>query len=74
MQPFMRLYTHDIIAIQQPVQLLAGQGDHLIVNRARPFEAGPLQALLPQAEAVALPLCPPLNYALMHFTSFAYSL
>ena len=54
MQPFMGLHTHYIIAIQQPVQLLASQGDHLIVNRARPFEAGPLQAFLPQAETVTL--------------------
>ena len=52
----MRLHAHYIIAIQQPVQLLPGQGDHLIVNLPRPFEASSFQTLLPQAKAVALPV------------------
>lgn len=52
----MRLKTHHVVAIQQPVQLLARQGDDLRVHLARPLEALPLQALLPQAEAVAFPV------------------
>ena len=58
MQLFMRLHTHHVVAIQQPVQLLTGQRDYITVNLAGPFEAGPLQALLPQTKTVALPLCP----------------
>ena len=52
----MWLQTHYIIAIQQPVQLLTGQRDHLAANLAGPLEARPLQALLPQTKAVALPV------------------
>jgi len=56
MQPLMWLQTHYIIAVQQPVQLLTGQRNHFTCNLARPLEARPLQALLPQTKAVALPV------------------
>ena len=55
-QSFMCLHTHDIVAIQQPVQLLAGQADDLIQCLAGPFKACLLQALLPQTKAVAFPV------------------
>ena len=53
---FMRLHTHDIVPIQKPVQLLAGQGDDLIKCLARPFKACFLKTLLPQAKTVAFPV------------------
>lgn len=52
----MGLQTHHIVAVQQPVQLLTRQGDHSIFNIPRPLKARPLQALLPQTEAVAFPV------------------
>jgi hypothetical protein len=52
----MRLQTHYIIAIQQPVQLLTGQRDHLTTNLAGPLEARPLQTLLPQTKSIAFPV------------------
>jgi hypothetical protein len=36
--------------------MLPAQRDHLAAKLARPLEARPLQAPLPQAEAVALPV------------------
>jgi hypothetical protein len=56
MQLFMRFHTHHLVAIQQPVQLLTGQRNHITFNFAGPFEARPLQPLLPQTKAVALPV------------------
>ena len=52
----MRLHEHHIITIQQPVQLLTGQHNHLTANPVRPFEARSLEALQPQEEAVAYPV------------------
>ena len=52
----MRLQLGDIVAIQQPVQLLDAERDHGLLTRARPVETVLFQALLPQAEAVGLPV------------------
>ncbi len=55
-QSFMCLYTHDIVPIEQPVQLLTGQGNNLIQCLAGPFKPSLLQALLPQAKTIAFPV------------------
>ena len=55
-QSFMCLHTQDIVSIQQPVQLLSGQANDLIECFAGPFKPVPLQALLPQAKTIALPI------------------
>ena len=55
-QFFMRLHTHDIVPVEQPVQLLTCQGDDLIKRLARPFEFRPFQGLLPHTKAIALPI------------------
>ena len=53
---FMCLHTQDIVAIQQPVQLLTGQANDLIQCLARPFELGLLQTLLPHTKTIAFPI------------------
>ena len=53
---FMRLHAHDIVPIQQPVQLLASQAYDLLQCLAGPFKPVPLQALLPQAKTIAFPV------------------
>ncbi len=55
-QFFMCLHRHNIITIQQPVQLLAGQANHPIQHLARPLELRLFQALLPQAITITLPV------------------
>ena len=55
-QSFVRLHTHDIVPIEQPVQLLTGQGDNLIQCLAWPFKSRLLQALLPHAKTIAFPI------------------
>jgi len=52
----MCLHTHDIVAIQQLVQLLTSQRNDLIQSLAGPFELRLFQALLPQAVPVAFPV------------------
>ncbi len=52
----MCLHAHDIVPVQKPVQLLAGQGNNLIQCLAGPFEPGLFQALLPQAKTIAFPV------------------
>ena len=55
-QSFMRLHAHDIVPVEKPVQLLAGQGDDFIQCLAGPFKACLLETLLPQAKTVAFPI------------------
>jgi len=55
-QSFVCLHAQDIVTIQQPVQLLTSQAYDLIECLAGPFKPVPLQALLPQAKAIALPV------------------
>ena len=55
-QSFMCLHAHDIVAIEQPVQLLTGQRDDFIQRLAGPFELGSFQRLLPQAVTVTFPI------------------
>src|SRR5690554_4106692 len=45
----------EVIAIQEPIQLLAREGDRVALQPVRPLEALALQALVPDHEAVALP-------------------
>jgi len=52
----MGLHASDIVAIEQPVQLLGGERNQFVNALARPVEAGFFQALLPQAEATAFPV------------------
>ena len=55
-QSFVCLHTYDIVPVEQPVQLLTGQGDDLIKGLAGPFKACLLETLLPQTKAVAFPV------------------
>ena len=43
-------------AIEQPIQLLSAQANHALCRRSWPMEAIFFQALLPQAETIALPI------------------
>ena len=52
----MWLQARDIVAVEQPVQLLGGECDDLLTGLARPVKARFLQALLPQAKAIRLPI------------------
>jgi len=45
-----------VVALEQPVEFLAGETDDGPVQVPRPLEALPLQVLVPQTEAVALPV------------------
>src|SRR5690554_230197 len=45
----------EVIAIQKPVQLLARERDGVALQAVRPLEALPLQALVPDHEAITLP-------------------
>jgi hypothetical protein len=51
-----RLKTHHVITIEQPVQVLTTQGDHLVFSLAWPFETRFLQSLLPQAKTASFPI------------------
>jgi len=55
-QSFMCLHAQDIVAVQQPVQLLARQRNNLIQCLAGPFELRLFQTLLPQAITVSFPV------------------
>src|SRR5690606_19719181 len=58
-EPFVGLHPHHVETVQQPVQLLARERHHRPRLAARPVETVPLQALLPQAETVPLPVQDP---------------
>src|SRR5690554_4338728 len=51
----MGAHSAEVIAIQEPVQLLAREGDGVALQAVGPLEALPLQALVPDHEAVTLP-------------------
>ena len=55
-QFFMCLHAHNIVPVEQPVQLLTGQGDDLIKRLSGPFKACLLQTLLPQAKTITFPV------------------
>jgi len=65
MQSLVRLPVAEVKAVQEPVQLLAGEGNHLSAQMGGPVEALFLQALVPQAEAIGLPI------QTFHFVPFA---
>ncbi len=56
MQSFVRFKTHHIVTVEQPVQLLSGEGDDIIGNLAWPFKACLLQALLPHTKTAPFPI------------------
>jgi hypothetical protein len=62
MELFVWLHATDIVAVEQPVQLLTGQGHDVPGLFTWPVESGFLQPLLPQAKAAVFPLCPVHNY------------
>ena len=52
----MRLQARDIVAIEQPVQLLGGEGDDLVTGLTWPVKTRFFQPLLPQAKPIRFPI------------------
>lgn len=50
----MGLPMAQIVAVEQPLQLLAGEAEHGLLAVQRPAETLGLQLLVPQTEAIAL--------------------
>jgi hypothetical protein len=47
MQHFVRLHAPHIVAIEQPVELLDGERQYILLDMPRPVKTMPLQTLLP---------------------------
>ena len=54
MQHFVRLHAPNIVAVEQPVQLLAGQRQHRLIAAPRPVKTMPLQALVPNHDGASI--------------------
>jgi hypothetical protein len=55
MQTLVRLHPPHIVPVEQPVELLDAEREDGLLEVARPVEFIPLEALVPEDEAVALP-------------------
>ena len=55
-QSFVCLHAHDIVPVEQPVQLLTGQRNDLIKCFAGPFKTCFFETLLPQAKTITFPV------------------
>ena len=51
----MRLHSGNVVTVQKPIQLLAGQSHDIVTNRVWPLESLPFQALVPEHEAAPYP-------------------
>ena len=51
----MRLHPADVVAVQQPVELLSSYAGHSLTRSFQPVESLCLQPLVPETEAITLP-------------------